>query len=83
MNAQSLNSSGDNVPSGVCVCVYEIIHPYWSFFQDGDEGQSDGAEYEYGSKDRWNVQPRRERRERLKEEREGEEITESHKQNGI
>jgi hypothetical protein len=37
-------------------------------FQDEDDGQSDVAEYEYGSRDSWDIRPKRRTRERLGKE---------------
>lgn len=36
-------------------------------FQDEDESQSDVAEYEYGSRDSWDIRPKGRTRERLEE----------------
>lgn len=41
---------------------------YLFSFQDEDESQSDVAEYEYGSRDRWDIRPKRRTRERLGQE---------------
>ena len=51
-------------------------------FQDEDESQSDVAEYEYGSRDSWDIRPKARTRERLEEEageRVEEDVGESYK----
>lgn len=57
-----------------------ILTGYLLLFQDEDENQSDVAEYEYGSRDGWDIRPKGRNRERLEKEtseREEEDVGES------
>ena len=58
-----------------------ILTSYLLLFQDEDKSQSDVAEYEYGSRDSWDIRPKGRNRDRLEEEtseREEEDVGESY-----